>query len=133
MDKSEKKERGRRQKTVSRLVMGVLLVFVGMLFLLDNLGVWEAGQVFRYWPLALMAMGVPALIAPKDTADPAWGITLTSAGLFFLLRELDVIDWSIRDIWPVFLIVAGLVLLIGALGRKRRGASMETMENGGVR
>lgn len=134
MDKSEKARRAERQKMVSGLVFGLLLLSVGLLFTLDNLGVFDAGRLRDYWPVLLVAMGLPALIAPKDAGDPAWGVTLVSLGVFFQLQRLDVIDWSLWDVWPILLILAGVAILAGSLFKSRpREPEIGAIDNGGAR
>jgi hypothetical protein len=61
------------------------------------------------------------------SADPfqAWGkgkpvgaIILIGLGVFFLLCTFDVISWDrMGDLWPVFLIGAGILMLWNRLGR----------------
>ncbi len=48
----------------------VILIALGVIFLLDNLGIFELRQVLRYWPLLLIGLGVYMLYlrvtAPKE-------------------------------------------------------------------
>ncbi|HLG96879.1 MAG TPA: DUF5668 domain-containing protein [Bryobacteraceae bacterium] len=54
----------------------VVLIAAGLLFLLNNLDIIRFGQLIRYWPLALIALGVYLLYeriggsAPRDTQRP---------------------------------------------------------------
>ncbi len=107
----------------------------GVIFTLDSMGRLEAGRIWSYWPLLLLAMGLPSLIAPKDSGDPVWGVALTALGGFFLARKFDVIEWSYRDVWPAFLLLAGLTLIVQSF-RQRRGSrpeGVQSLENGGAR
>lgn len=135
MDKQEKIDKARRQKVVTSLVFGVLFLTLGLMFTLDNLGVFDVGRLRNYWPLILIALGIPALVAPKDSGDQVWGVFLVSVGAFFQLRRLDLIDWSWYEIWPLFLILAGAVLLLrSAFDRKQpRNGGVGSLENGGAR
>jgi hypothetical protein len=47
------------------------------------------------------------------------GIIVTGIGLVFLLSNLDVIP-GIGRTWPLFLVVVGFALLVGAMGRRDR-------------
>lgn len=124
-----------KQKRVSRIVFGVLLIALGVAFTLDNMGLFEAGRLSGYWPLLLLAMGLPSLTAPKDGGDPVWGVVLTALGGFFLARKFDVIEWSYWDVWPAFLLLAGLTLIVQSFLQRRgsRQAGVQTLENGGAR
>ena len=42
----------------SSLLRTVILIALGVVFLLDNLGIFEFRQALRYWPLLLIGLGV---------------------------------------------------------------------------
>lgn len=123
-----------RHRQVSAAIFGVILIALGTIFILDNLGYVEAFPFWEYWPVVLIGFGLASLIAPKDAGDPAGGAVMTGVGTFFLLRKLDVIDWRFRDVWPLFLVLAGVALILRSLTERRAprpdGASPS---NGGVR
>ena len=135
MNAEEKNDASRRQGIVGRIVFGVLFLGVGVLFTLDNFGLVEAGRLKWYWPLVLVGSGIPPLVAPKTAGESVWGMFLVALDGFFLLRRFDVIDWSMRDAWPIFLVLAGAMLLIRTfLDRKGpRNGGVQSLENGGTR
>lgn len=128
----EAKERHNR---VTAAVFGVILIGLGTLFLLDNLGVYEASRLQDYWPVLLIGLGLPGLIAPKNAGDAPWGIVTAGVGVFFLLRNLDVIDWSFGDVWPLFLVLAGVTLIARSMTNRggRLPVESDSPENGGSR
>ena len=130
-----KKEIAQRQSTVSRIVFGLMFLAVGLLFTLDNFGVLDAGRLKHYWPLLLIGGGLPTLLAPKDAGESVWGVFMVSLGAFFLLRGFDVIDWKIRDVWPLFLVVAGATLIVRTFLERKgpRDGGVQSLENGGTR
>lgn len=124
-----------RHKKATAAVFGVMLIGVGVLFLLDNFGLYDAGQLRDYWPVLVIGLGLPSLIAPKDAADAPWGVVTVAVGTFFLLKNLDVVDWRFHDIWPLFLVLAGVALIVRSFA-DRRGhlpAGTGSPENGGTR
>jgi Domain of unknown function (DUF5668) len=131
----EAKEAKERNKRVTAAVFGLILLGLGTLFLLDNLGVYDANRLRDYWPVLVIGLGLPGLIAPKDASDAPWGVVLAGAGIFFLLRNLDVIDWSFRDVWPLFLVLAGVTLIARSMAarRGRLPVGPDSPENGGSR
>jgi len=50
-------------------VRPVVLIAVGVLFLLHNLGILRLSQLARYWPIALIALGVYMLYERLSSAD----------------------------------------------------------------
>jgi len=129
---SEAKE---RHKRATAAVFGVLLIGLGVLFLLQNFGYINAGQVGDWWPLLLIGFGIASLIAPKDPGDSATGVAVAALGAFFLLRNFDVIHWRFQDIWPAFLVLAGISLIARAIAERRtsRPPTAGSIENGGSR
>jgi cell wall-active antibiotic response 4TMS protein YvqF/B-box zinc finger protein len=63
----------RRGETTTRFPLApVVLIAVGLLFLLNNLDILRFGQLIRYWPIALIALGVYLLyerVAASDRRD----------------------------------------------------------------
>ena len=92
--------------------VGLLLVIIGGLILLSNLDVLDLGPFLsRWWPLIIIGIGLWKL--------GVWGahslgsfFVLTIIGVLCLLANLGVIAWSaIFDLWPLFLIAAGVWVL----------------------
>lgn len=124
-----------RNKRVTAAVFGVILIGLGTIYVLQNFGMVDAGDIGSWWPVILIGFGISSLIAPKDAGDPAGGAIMTGLGAFFLLHKLDVIDWRFRDVWPVLLVMAGISLILRSLAehRGRRTASTGPLEKGGAR
>ncbi|HLN80775.1 MAG TPA: DUF5668 domain-containing protein [Thermoanaerobaculia bacterium] len=125
----------RRHKRVTAAVFGVILIGLGGIFILQNLGMVDAGDIGSWWPVVLIGFGISSLVAPRDAGDSAGGAILTALGAFFLLHKLDLIDWRFRDVWPVFLVLAGISLILRSLAERRgqRSVSTGSFENGGTR
>lgn len=73
-----------------------------------------------YWPLLLVGAGLPALLAPKDGGDQLIGLMLAGTGVLFQIQRLQLVSWTLAEVWPIVLIGAGLLLVIQAL---RQGES----------
>jgi len=98
------------------LFLGLILVGLGVIFLLQAMDIWpdDAGT----WPGILIVIGVA--IAADQTfrrEKVSWfgPIVLIGLGTFFLLRDLDVVKSDFA--WPLILIIAGVLLLTGAMRR----------------
>lgn len=123
-----------------RLIIGLAVLTVGVLLLLNNLGIGieiEIRQVLRLWPVIFLILGINWLILSfGSTASEAgrkvffsWGQFLTALvfiafGAVFLGRNLGLfkVDLSIifNLLWPVILILVGFSLL---RGRSQSGGS----------
>jgi cell wall-active antibiotic response 4TMS protein YvqF len=124
-----------RHKRATAAVFGVLLIGLGVIFLLQNLGVVDAGRPGDWWPVILIGFGISSLVAPKDPGDAATGVAVAALGAFFLMRNFDVIDWRLQDIWPAFLVLAGISLIARSIAERRSvpPAPNGSLENGGPR
>ncbi len=125
-----------RHKRATAAVFGVLLIGLGVIFLLQNFGLVEAGRPDQWWPLIVIGFGVSSLVAPKDAGDASAGLVALAVGGFFLLRNFDVIDWRFQDIWPAFLVLAGISLIARSVAERRRSAPPApngSLENGAPR
>ena len=49
-----------------------------------------------------------------------WGIVFILAGVMMLLNSLGIIEFSIRDWWPVLFIVVGLNIVIDAIAKREK-------------
>jgi cell wall-active antibiotic response 4TMS protein YvqF len=110
---------GRR---TSRLIGGILLLLLGGLFVLQNLGYVRAGNFGDYWPLLLVWVGLTRMLTRGSHV--ASGFVIFVLGVFFQLERLDVIWVPVRQFWPVLLIVIGFGLIADSL-IARRGRSLE--------
>ena len=131
------KEAQRRQNRAGGVVWGVMLIALGAMFVLDSMGRFDAGRIWDWWPLILVAIGTTNLIAPRGDADGAWGLASLAGGAYFLARQFDWIDWRFREVWPFLLVLGGVALVLRALTSRRAASDAEPEsglpENGGVR
>lgn len=100
----------------SGLVWPIVLILVGVVFLLKNLGfidslAWDS--IWKLWPLIFVAVGLDGLIRRREVAGPV--IMFALAGAFLLSnygwgwRAWD----SIWRLWPLLVIAVGLEIMVG--------------------
>lgn len=117
----------RSPRLAGRFVAGAILIVLGVLFLLDNLGLIEASEVIRYWPVVLIVLGVTRLLSTRRPEDRAGGLVLLFLGTVFLLRALHVPWFRLRSAWPLMLVLIGATLIWQAFrGRPASGAPTRT-------
>ncbi|WP_306455053.1 cell wall-active antibiotics response protein LiaF [Paenibacillus dakarensis] len=105
----------------NQLSGGLLLIGIGVFFILNQMGIIDVSLghlISTFWPVILIWVGLQGFINSSDIRGAIWssGVPLI-IGLFFLGRNLDVIDFSfgemIKYAIPVLLIGFGLTMLIG--------------------
>ncbi|MFZ6658384.1 LiaI-LiaF-like domain-containing protein [Undibacterium sp. TJN19] len=94
-----------------RVLVGAVLLIFGALALLDNLNLFNARDIFHFWPMVFIFVGA-LKISKSDTAfGYALGGCFIILGVLLVLQHMGIIYFRVRDWWPVFLIVAGLVVI----------------------
>jgi predicted membrane protein len=97
-----------RASLTPQLVMGLLIIVVGVLFTLDNLGIAYAEDYLRYWPAGLIAIGLVKLWQCRGgSAGSFAGSLFVLAGLLLLADSLGVVRVSIAQLWPLALVFFG--------------------------
>lgn len=98
------------------VLAGVVLVTLGAILLLDELGSLDAGPLLStWWPLVVIAAGAVQLtVRPRSTVG---GALLVGIGGVLLLWRLEVVD-DLSLLWPALLLTLGGWLLLGH-GRRR--------------
>ncbi len=109
----------RRRSGASTLFTGLLIVLVGTVLLLDRLGIVYAGDIFRFWPALLIIFGLVGIFRAKEPGQLVARGLIGLAGVLLLLMELQLIHVTFHEIWPVFIIAAGLLMIWGALRPSR--------------
>ncbi|MFI5179817.1 MAG: LiaI-LiaF-like domain-containing protein [Thermoanaerobaculia bacterium] len=100
--------------SIGKLVFGVILAILGVLFTLDNFGLVEIRHIERLWPVILIALGA-AQLAQNWRTRPFGGIVLLVLGVLFLLRNYRIIDISLGKLIPLVFVVIGLRIAFGAI------------------
>lgn len=100
-----------------RLFFGTVIVAVGVILLLGNADVLDAGEVFgTWWPIVLILAGMFSMAANPRHWPVA--VIIVAVGTAFLLSRLDIVDIG-SIVVPAALILIGLVVIFGrGLGSK---------------
>jgi len=121
MARLEEKMRRRqyRHSGGSGIVIGAIIVLVGLGLLLDNMGIVQFHDLWRYWPVFLIVYGVSRILSCQALSSLVWGGAVALIGAFLLLDKLDIVQFNFDYVWPLLIIAFGLVMLVKALDRKR--------------
>jgi predicted membrane protein len=102
----------------SRLFFAGFLIVAGTLLFLGNLGVLPSFNIWSFWPMLIVAVGISKIVNARDSGNRVLGFLLSFFGVFFLLISLGVVQIRARDhSWPIsmLLIAFGLTMLIKVL------------------
>jgi predicted membrane protein len=109
------RENGRGE---GKLVLGIFVVLIGIVFLLDNLGVLHFYNVWAFWPALMILLGIVRMITSYSNAGRISGVVLFAVGAILLANNLGYIPWNLWSLfWPLLLIVWGLGMLFRGYDR----------------
>jgi hypothetical protein len=103
------------------LLIGVLLVLMGILLGLDQLGLAETHHLMRFWPVLVVLYGL--VILQRGGRGVVPGTIVLLVGCWLLLNTLHVLTlapWQF--IWPLILVVVGAQILTRGGAPRRRSA-----------
>lgn len=129
----EKEERGWRRDHIGNIAWACILIWAGLVFLLENLG-WLKLSTGRFlppgmeiwrpqaWPLIFLGAGVIILVEiAVRVLIPAYrspvGGSLVVAAVFLMLGLTSLFGWSWNLIWPVLIIAGGISMLLRGFQR----------------
>jgi predicted membrane protein len=88
--------------------LGILIILIGLVLLLNNLGmIPESMWWLPQWYTLIAAIGVYNLF----TGNRSSGMILLIVGAFFLLRDIGVFSLSWSYVWPIIIILVGTAFL----------------------
>jgi Domain of unknown function (DUF5668) len=111
----------RRPTSIPRLLIGVLLVLMGVLMALDQLGLVEARHLMRFWPVLVVLYGLTLL--QRGGRGVVHGSIIVLIGGWLLLNTLHLLTlmpWQF--VWPLILVVLGAQFLMRGCSPRQRPA-----------
>ena len=108
-----------RDGTQHGIVWGAVICAIGIILLLDHLGVVSARQLWRFWPMLIVVAGI---VNFTQRGKRPWGAFLIVVGTLFQLDSLAIIRFHWSDLWPLAIIAAGLMMIWGSIESRRLGA-----------
>jgi hypothetical protein len=107
----------RRGSVSARLVVGLTVIALGIIYLAGNLDIIDTRAPLRYfWPAVFTALGVAMLIAPRagldgkpvGVADRRWGFVWLFVGFWLFAYQFHWIDFGFWDVaFPLLLLFIG--------------------------
>jgi hypothetical protein len=121
-------------RVTPQLVMGLLIVVLGVLLTLENIGVADVGRyVARYWPAALIIVGLMKLWQwRRDGFGAFGGLMFVLFGTLLLLDSTGVVAWSWEDMWPLILVFIGGSMVWRGMQRPRPSTDDSTAAVSGM-
>jgi predicted membrane protein len=103
--------------TYHGIFWGAAICVVGVILLLDHMGLVSAGDLWRFWPLLVIVAGAINFTQPGKRP---WGAFLMVVGALFQLDSLHLIHFRWAELWPLAIIASGLMMIWGSIEARRR-------------
>ena len=107
----------------SQRVAGLLLIAAGSTFLVDQMGIIDAHELWHYWPLLLILIGAVRMVAWRTAGDVTSGLWTIFIGAWLLANVEGWFGIDFRNSWPILLIAWGVTVLLKPVIARRVGAS----------
>ncbi len=94
-----------------RIILGGFLVTVGILALLDKLGILSIGNLLQFWPILFVLIGIMKIANSRAPSSLVMGGSFIVLGIVMMLSHLGVFHFTWRDLWPILLIGVGHTIM----------------------
>lgn len=105
-------ERRRPPRRGGRLALGIMLLCIGVALLALNLGVHLPWNLWKYFPVVLIALGAWGLVSPSPSLDRIGGLWILAIGVYCLISVFGLFGLSWWSAWPVYVIATGVSVML---------------------
>lgn len=107
-----------------QLLWGVLLIGIGGALLADQFGYVEIYDLWQYWPLALVLIGVIKMIGFPTARDFVSGLWCVVIGVWLFANFEHMFGMYFDSSWPFLIIAWGVILILKPFIRQRLAADL---------
>lgn len=113
----------------SQIIVGGFVIVFGLLFLLDNLNIFDFSPR-AFWPVVFIVFGIAKLLDTRSPSGTFIGWALIGVGTVLLLNRLGFIYFSLRTLWPILMIALGAVVVYKAVTGRRDMSKAVSLKEG---
>ena len=106
-------------KISGQVVLGIVAIGMGVVFLLDNIGIADAWEVLRFWPIIFVVFGILKIVNTRTMPGYFVGGIFIFVGVLMLGSRLGFFHLYWRDWWPLFLILIGAAVIVKSIYRRK--------------
>jgi len=97
--------------------VGLVIVALGVIFFLDQQGIFPAHEAFRFfWGAIIIFWGIKIVVHAHGGSGQIWGALVIFLGATSVANELGLLHIHIASLWPIGLIAFGVWKLLYAAG-----------------
>jgi hypothetical protein len=106
----------RPQSALVQFVLGATILFIGLAWTIDNLGIGDTRDLLRFWPVGVIAIGVFKLFGIGTRRSLTAGLFFTVIGIAFQMDAIGAIRLTMRLFWPMVFLGLGAILVVRSFG-----------------
>lgn len=121
-------------KNLSRILWGIVLVLVGLIWGLNRTGVTNIDIFFPgWWTLFIIVPSIISLFKP-NTSGKIGSLLCLIIGVLLLLASLKVFDFELvfEIFWPAVVVIIGLSLILGNKNSEEVSSKIKDFDKNGV-
>jgi hypothetical protein len=100
---------------IGKLAVGIALLLVGILSFTDYIDAFDAHELWRFWPVLLIFIGVSTEVDALRQRRSSGGYIVAAVGVWLLVANQHIFGLSHRSAMPLGIAVVGLGLIVHAL------------------
>ena len=130
---ADRAERKARKDRAGSITAGMILITLGAVFLSGQLGLASLRDLWMWWPLVLIAIGIAHMVLGNDGEGWVSGLTNLFLGGVFLAINFRWFGFGWGDGWPLIFVAIGASMVMKAMfGRGRRRRDRDPDASGAV-
>lgn len=98
---------------------GLVLIGLGAALLLDQLEILDVYELWHYWPLLLVVLGINKMIGYPTAADFTSGLWTAFIGVWLFANFEHMFGLRFHNSWPYLIIAWGVTLILKPFIRER--------------
>lgn len=110
-----------KRSATGSLISGLAIAVVGIVLLLGQFGYLDVQNLWHFWPVFFIISGIAKITSSNYTSPRIWGGFLILLGVLLTMHEFGRFPVGIGHLWPLFIIVGGLLLMWQAYDARRNG------------
>ncbi len=108
-----------------QVMWGLVLIGVGLVIFLDQMGYVEARNLWHYAPLVLVVFGINKMIGYPTARDFTSGLWMMFMGVWIFAVFENMFGLTFRNSWPFVIIASGVSMILEPLIKRRFAANEE--------
>ena len=116
------------KRSSGAMIAGLIIIAVGAILLLNQLGIFPRGIVVHFWPVVLIVVGLIKVFDRRERGEWLAGACLIVGGVLLQTNSLGITHITLSQAWPMFIIVVGLMVVAHALSGKACGGPVSTTD-----